>query len=125
MKTQNLFYAHLVDLKDLEELLHHKDIEHEERVSLLSTAQETIHIEVIHFILEQIPDHERHVFMHNVEHKPHDTGLWLYVTKRIDGADDKIVNIIHQVKQDFKEALHEYKEASEEWLSGVDIRHGY
>ncbi|PIZ45006.1 hypothetical protein CO180_01705 [candidate division WWE3 bacterium CG_4_9_14_3_um_filter_41_6] len=115
------FYSHLVDTNDLENLLMKEDINDEQRLGLLATAHETIHIEVIHYILSNIPPSERHEFLLFVEQKPHDPGLLVYVKKSIEDAESKISQVIASVKQDFIEALDGYRDASSEWLSGVKV----
>lgn len=117
-RMNKLFYSHLVDLQDLEKLLSHESVDENDRTTLLATAHETIHIEVVHFILNNIPHHERHMFLKYVETKPHDDGLWVYVNKSIDDAESKLTRLITQVKQDFIDALDDYMKSSEEWFTG-------
>lgn len=122
MKVTNIFYHHVVDLSDIRNKLNELDLSDAEKVELLEMVLKTIHLEVTHLILDELSPTNHEPFLVHLTERPHDRGLWVFLNRSIDDLEEKLKRLVHQVKVDFIESLHDYKEASEEWLGGSPTR---
>ena len=89
-----------------------------ERQQLLDTVYKTIHIEVIHYILNELPNEHKVSFLTQLEEKPHDQGIGIFLKRTISDLDNKLSTVISAVKQDFKDAIENYLQSSKEWFAG-------
>lgn len=108
----------MVDITDVEKLLNQALIDEIERQQLLDTVHKTIHIEVVHYILNELPEKHKISFLTQLEAKPHDEGISIFLKRTIDDLDTKLRNVITAVKQDFIDVVEDYLKSTKEWYAG-------
>lgn len=121
-KEYEHFFAHLVDITDIEAHLDQTDLSDEEKQELVLVVHKTIHIEVMKMALDEIPEKDRETFLEFAEKRPHDDGLLMFLNRSIDSFEDRAQDLIHHIKLEFIDFLHEYREASRTWLEGPQIK---
>jgi len=113
------FYHQFIDVADVEETISTLSIDEDEKDELLAIFYKTLHLEVVNFVLEELPVEHHQSFLYYLDHKPQDRGLMVFLRRSIEDLEDRLQSLATQLKHDFKEALHDYQSASEEWLEGV------
>ena len=116
---ERYFYQHLIDLNEIHNLLDKVELEAAERQKLLDTINHTIHLEIVKFVLDELPKEQHHEFLASYDKRPGDTGVIIFLRRSITNLDDRLQHVIQQVTSDFKDALHDYLRTSEEFLAGV------
>ncbi len=117
--TDRYFYQHLIDLNEIHNLLNQVELEESERQKLLDTIHHTIHLEVVKFVLDELPKDQHHEFLATYDKRPTDNGIIVFLRRSITNLDHRLQHIIHQVVSDFKDTLHDYLRSSEEYLAGI------
>jgi hypothetical protein len=113
------FYQHLIDHEDLNQHLDKVGLPKEEKLHLIEIFEKTTHLEVIGFVLSQLPEEHHEALLKNFEERPHDEGLMVFLKRSIDGFDEHLNRIIKEVKQDFLREVEDYEFTTKEWLEGV------
>ena len=113
------FYYELVDLNALDPLLEKANINAAQRDHLLSIFHKTLHIEITKHVLDELPHEHRVTFITFLEEKPEDPGLKVFLERSIDDFEEKVRGVSAQVVNSFKNSLHDYLDASQEYLEGV------
>ena len=112
------FYQELVELEEIEKLLVDAAMPDPQREHLLDTVNKTIHLEMVKFVLDEIPKEQHEEFLRFLDKGPSDNSLDVFVRRSVDNFEDRARDLIHHIKLDFKSAIHDYLESSEEWLAG-------
>lgn len=115
---QQFFYTHLIQLEALDDHLSRFKLEEEHHEKLLHLAHSTIHAEVMHFAITELPDEHQHKFLREFSKKPHDKGLMVFLRNSVTDFESKVKNIAREVESKLIHELHDYEEASVEWMSG-------
>jgi hypothetical protein len=80
-----VFYDHLVQLSEVENLLKKSGLNHEERVEIWHIIDEMVHHRVIGCILDKLPREHHDEFLNKFSEKPHDENLIEYLKEKIGG----------------------------------------
>ncbi|MCA9392402.1 hypothetical protein KC614_04370, partial [candidate division WWE3 bacterium] len=112
------FYKELVELDEIEKMLNEIEISEVERTNLLDTVHKTIQIEIVKFVLDEIPQGQHEDFLRFLHQKPADESLGVFVKRSVENFENRARDLITHVQSDFKNAVLDYLETSEEWLEG-------
>ena len=118
MNYESFFYHPWVDLTDVTNHLNKLDLNEDEKAVLLEIIRKTIHVEIVHLVLNQVPEEHHPALLSHLEERPHDRGIGVFLDRSIDGLEQQIKTLVQVVKRDFLESLHDYGQASREWLEG-------
>jgi hypothetical protein len=99
------FYAHLVDLGDIEELLREQELAESEHTELMVMVKETIHYRVVTEILTYLPQEHHEWFLESYTQLPHHEGFLEKLKEVIGDIEDKISRVIERVKAEIKTEL--------------------
>lgn len=118
MPSQSYFYQDLIKLDQLKRQLSFFELEDQHQEELISIAYQTIHLEVLDFILTQLPQPQRGVFLKHFSKHPHAKELLLFLKSSFKDFERQVKNTARAVENKLIHELQDYEEASWEWLSG-------
>src|SRR5258706_7168635 len=90
----NIFYDHLIELKEVDKQIKKAAKTQEEREELWVLVDEIVHHKVMGCILGKLPSEHHHEFLELFHKSPHDEDLLLSYLKQRDG--DNIESLIRQ-----------------------------
>jgi len=117
--TKNFFYSYLIKLETLETHLVRFELEEKHHQELLHLAHQTVHAEVMSFVIGELPDKHKHEFLKQFSRRPQDKGLLIFLKNSIDDFETEVKNISREVEQKLIHELQDYEDASVEWLGGA------
>lgn len=99
------FYAHLVDLSDIEEQLREQELAETEHTELMVMVKETIHYRVVTEILTYLPKEHHEWFLESYTQLPHHEGLLEKLKEVIGDVEEKIDKVVSRVKAEIRAEL--------------------
>lgn len=101
MKKQKHFYSHIIDWSSITLEIGNLDMEHDERVHLLSLAESNIHHAVLDAILSELRERDKRKFLEHLHSDNHDE-IWKLLNSRIENVEEKVI----KAAEDIKKELH-------------------
>lgn len=99
------FYAHLVDLSDIEEFLKQQELAESEHAELVVMVKETIHYRVVTEVLTSLSQEQHEWFLEEYTQLPHKEGFLEKLKDSIGDIEDKIGQVVNRVKTEIKAEL--------------------
>lgn len=103
------FYTHLISVESLIVELDQLDLSESEKKHLADLADSTLHQSILDAILSQLNDEDKHLLIKHLHSGEHDR-IWEFLNSRIDGVEEKIVNVADGVKKELHKDIKEAKE---------------
>jgi hypothetical protein len=103
-----LFYDHLIKIKEISEELGKYRLTAVEQEEILNTLDEHVHHRVLDVILQKLPKEKHEVFLHKLHDKPHQLELLEELKKDVKDIEKLISQEGEKIK---KEILAEIKRA--------------
>ena len=105
----HVFYDHLLELEEIEELIKGHSGEPEEREELNKIVDETVHHRVLGCILQHLPREHHEDFLERFHAAPHDPTIIVFLQEKTPSDVDIEQKIKEAVKELKKELLSDLK----------------
>lgn len=103
-----LFYDHLIEIDELEDLIRAQEVESEEKEELYHLVDEMIHHRVLGCILDHLPKEHHEEFLTRFHSAPNDMRIIVFIqikTPREIDMEEKIREEIQKLKKELLEEL--------------------
>lgn len=97
---KHTFYAHLVDLTEIEIRLDSHGLKKHEKDELFLMVKETLHYRVVSEILTHLPEEHHDWFLEEYTKVPHSKQLLAQLKDQVAEIEDKIKGVVDRVKEE-------------------------
>lgn len=98
------FYSHIVETSNLSLALGDMDLSKEERLHLISLAEDNLHHVILDAILSELSDTDKKLFLSHVTTFQHHK-IWDLLHAKIENVEEKIKNIADTLKKELHEDI--------------------
>src|SRR3989344_4031976 len=98
------FYSHVIETTEISLEIGDLDIPKEDRVKLISLAEENLHHSLLDFVLSHLPDKDKKTFLSHLAEEKHDIA-WEFVVNRVDDLENKIITEAERIKEELRKDI--------------------
>lgn len=98
------FYSHIIETSSLSLALGDMDLSQEERVHLISLAEDNLHHTILDAVLSELSDEDKKLFLVHLTESNHDK-IWKLLNEKIENVEGKIKNIAETLKKELHEDI--------------------
>jgi len=100
-----IFYDELLVLDNLAIKLRGVVESREEMEELWAVIDDLVHHRVLEAILDELPREHHEEFLSILADKPHDEQNLVYLSRKIEGVEDKILGVVSELEKELLEEL--------------------
>jgi len=105
----DIFYNHLISLREVIDELNTYEIESEEKEELLGLIDQTFHHHILQLILDYLPKEYHEIFLTHFHQAPYDPELLIFIKERVVIDIETVIKT--KAAQTKKEILAEIKKS--------------
>lgn len=102
------FYSHLIETSEISLSIGEMDMPAEDRVKLLSFAEENLHHNILDAILSELSEEDKKTFLSHVTLDNHG-NTWQFLKEKISDVDEKIIDLALKFKKSLQDDIEESK----------------
>jgi truncated hemoglobin YjbI len=107
MKRQH-FYTHLVKYDEVVIKIHELDVTEEEKKHLEELAEANLHHTILHSVLNELSEEDKHKFLEHVTKEQHDK-LWEHLKDKVEDIEKKIKKTADSFTKELHKDIEEAK----------------
>lgn len=105
------FYSNIIDTSSISLALADIELSNEERIHLVTLAQNNIHHAILDAILSELSEEDKKEFLMHLQQDKHDK-IWEFLNGKIEGIEDKIKNTADDLKKQLHQDIEESRKTS-------------
>ena len=102
------FYSHIIETTEISLEIGDLDIPKEDRVKLISLAEENLHHSLLDLVLSHLSEEDKKMFLSHLADEKHDIA-WELVVNKVDGLENKIITEAKRIKEGLRKDIKKVK----------------
>jgi len=102
------FYSHIIETTEISLEIGDLDIPKEDRVKLISLAEENLHHSLLDLVLSHLSEEDKKMFLSHLADEKHDIA-WEFVVNKVDGLENKIIAEAKRIKEELRKDIEKVK----------------